>query len=534
MSLFFDAYTCFGPRPKTHGKHPWSFQHLLDELDHCSISGALVATTAQTLYDAEFENRRLSEKLAEFEHLFPIWNVIPHWTNEFPEPSELIRQMKGHDVRAVQIHPKTNGYPVTSDYTAPLLNELEKHQILTIVEYSQIDASDLESVLKQFPKLPVLLRGQTWSQQRTILPLVLNHQNLHVCFTHMQANLTLEWLVGKGCVDQLLFASNAPEMSAGAHRVYIDWSEISEEHKEKVASGNLIRLLRGQKPPKERSNLSEDEIMTAAREGRPLPCLTIDMHVHMLDEGLNGAGGSYTMFDGGPIGVRRLAERMGVDRMGIMSWNGVVGVHAQQGNQCLKDAIDACPDFYWGLGTFDVMHETPETMRRQMEDLYSDGRFLGLKPYPQYGIPYSDPRYDCWWEFGQERGLYAVFHPVNWYQPGEFASVCERFPGLTVVAYHSGASYEAADVVISLAKQFKNFMFEPTLTPVCGGIIDYLVEGAGEDRGMYGSDLPMRDPRQQLGWIVFSRLPLEAKKKVLGGNALRLMQRVSGNDSFMS
>lgn len=32
----------------------------------------------------------------------------------------------------------------------------------------------------------------------------------------------------------------------------------------------------------------------------------------------------------------------------------------------------------------------------------------------------------------------------------------------------------------------------------------------------------MRDPQQQLGWVVYSRLPLEAKKKVLGFKAQRI------------
>jgi len=56
------------------------------------------------------------------------------------------------------------------------------------------------------------------------------------------------------------------------------------------------------------------------------------------------------------------------------------------------------------------------------------------------------------------------------------------------------------------------------------GMIDYLVERCGEGRVLYGSDLPVLDPRQPLGWVVFSRLPVAAKKKVLGQNALRVIR----------
>jgi predicted TIM-barrel fold metal-dependent hydrolase len=312
----------------------------------------------------------------------------------------------------------------------------------------------------------------------------------------------------------------------GAHRFYIDYAAIPEAAKAKIAGGNLTRLLKGLAPPREIVNKSEDAIMAEARQGKPLSTLVIDMHAHMLDEGLEGAGNAYTMWHGGPTPVRELARRMGVDHMGIMSWNGTVGVQAEEGNRCVTAALDAHPDFYWGLGTFDVMHCSAEEMRAQMEELYADKRFLGLKPYPSYGIPYSDPRYDAWWRFGNERHLYCGLHPVNWYAAGEFESICPRWPDLTVVAYHCGGDFAIADTAIGLAKKHPNFMMEITLTPVWGGIIEYLAAGAGADRVLYGSDLPMRDPRQQLGWVVYSRLNLEDKKKVLGGNAQRLLQRV--------
>ena len=531
-NMFFDAYTRIGPRVTTHGSHPWSMQHLRDEMAHCSISGALVTRTSQTVYDAHHENLRLCDELKQYDNLFPVWNVLPHWTDEFPEPAAMTKLMQERDVRAAIIHPKTNGWNPTSKTSDLLLRELEKSQTLTMLSFrAESDEPTVEHIVQQYPNLPLLLRGAWWSQARAVLPLVLTHKNLHLAFDHFQVHYALEWLCEKGCEDQLLFASNAPEMSAGAHRSFVDWAEITQDQKAKVASGNLIRLLKGLKPPREMINSDEDEIMAAARQGKPLPCLTLDMHAHILTEGLNGGGGGYQMINGGPSGVRKMADRMGVDGIGLMSWIGTVGAHAQRGNEDVIAALDAQPDFFWGLGTFDVMHESAEAMTRQMEQLYADKRFLGLKPYPQYGIPYDDSRYDCWWEFGNKHHLYCGLHPVKWYQEGEFASICERFPNLTVVAYHCGANYDVADTAIALAKRFKNFMLEPTLTPSCGGIIDYLVEGCGVDRVMYGSDLPMRDPRQQLGWIVYSRLPVEQKKQVLGQNAKRLIDHVRAHQA---
>ena len=525
---FFDAFTRFGPRPRTHGKHPWSFEHLLDELDHCSIAGALVTSTEQIQYDAMHANRKLSAKLEAYDHLFPVWHVLPHWSDECAEPATLTKQMADHDVRVVAMAPHTNNWNIQSVTSRPLFEELERTATpIILAADAEVHWTELEYLLSTFPKLPIILRQIRWGAQREVMPLVRTFKNLHVTFDHFQCNLALEWFTEKGCEDQLLFCSNTPEMAAGAHRFYVDYADVSNEARAKIAGGNLTRLLKGLAPPRQRENKNEDPVMTEARHGQPLSTTVYDMHAHMLDEGLNGAGGGVVMINGGPTGVRDLGLRMGVDRIGIMSWNGTVGVHAEDGNQCVFDAINAYPDFYWGLATFDVMHESAETMRAQMEKVYSDPRILGLKPYPQYGIPYSDARYDCWWEFGNERGLYCGIHPHNWYQGGEIESLCKRFPNLTVVAYHCGASYDVADIVIDLAKKYDNLMLEPTLTPSCCGIIDYLVKGAGADRVMYGSDLPMRDPRQQLGWVVYSKLDHETKKRVLGGNAKALIDRIT-------
>jgi predicted TIM-barrel fold metal-dependent hydrolase len=530
--IFFDAYTRFGPAPNQHFHRPWTLQHLIDEMHHCSISAALVSSTAQTQYDAQLENLRLIEALKPYDYLFPIWNVMPHWAGDFPEPAELTSLMQQHNIRAVMLHPTTNGWRLMSRTSRPLLELLQQSRTLTIFRYNEeTNAEQIEYLAEEFPQLPILLVCARWNRGHEFFPLLRNYPSVNLSFDQAQLHYAPEWLVAEGYENQLVYASGAVDMSMGAHRCYVDYADIPETAREKFASGNLIRLLRGLRPPREIVNQNEDMLMTEARAGKPLSTLVIDMHAHMLDEGSNTGGASYQMLNGGPRGIREMARRMGVSRMGIMSWNGTVGVHAEQGNQCVRDAIDAYPDFYWGLGSFDVMHCTADEMRAQMEQLFTDKRFIGLKPYPQYGIPYNDPRFDVWWQFGNERKLYTGLHPVKWFKAEEFESICSRFPDLTVVAYHCGGDYAFADVAIELARKYPNFYAEITLTPVWGGIIDYLVKGIGADRVLYGTDLPMRDPRQQFGWVIYSRLSLEDKRKVLGLNAQKLLQRITAAQS---
>ena len=521
--LFFDAFTRIGPRTSKHLAHAWRLAELLAEMDHCSISGALVASTLSVSYDPMYSNLELSAQLADHEHLFAIWNVLPHQTGEFPEPRKLERLMRAHDVRAVSVYPKTNGWDWQAGHAQALFNFLERKRILTIVSRQEFDHySQLDAFLALHPRLPVLLTHAVWSEQRYVLPLLQRRRNLHISFDHFQIHYGLEHLVEAGHADQLLFASNAPLMSMGAHRCYLDYAELPEATRRKIAGGNLARLLHGQKPPRLRANKNEDIVMKAARHGRPLPVRLIDMHMHILHEGLDGAGGAYRMQRGGPKGVFALLKRLGCSGGGFMSWNGVVSADTWAGNACVTQALDAAPKGYWGLGSFDTTHYSQSELKKMIPRVYSDKRFIGMKPYWVFGVPYDHRTYDVWWRYGNARKFYALLHRTR----DDFAEVdalAKKYPNVRWVVAHCGTSYKVADQAIESMRKHRNVYAEITLTPVTFGVIDYLVEHAGENRVLYGSDLPMRDPRQQLGWVVFSRLPLAQKKKVLGENALRVI-----------
>lgn len=522
--IFFDAFTRIGPRRMKHPAEAWTLTSLLEEMDHCSISGALVASTQSVAYEPQFGNLALSEAIRPYGHLHPIWNVMPHATGEFAAPDQLDRQMQDHNVRAVTLCPRGNAWEWEADYARELLEWLSGRKMLTLIDRGEfLHFREFDLFLAANPHLPVLLTGALWSEQRHVLPLLRKHPRLHLSFEKFQIHYGIEHLAETGLEDRMVFASNGPTMSMGAHRCFVDFAEVSIEVKAKVAGGNLVRLLKGQEPGRVHVNIDEDPIMTAARRGQPLPVPLIDMHMHILHEGMHGAGEHYRMDRGGPKGVFALLKRLGCRGGGFMSWNGPVSCDSRGGNECTRQALDAAPQGYWGLGTFDPVHYSQQEMLRQIHEVYQDRRFIGMKPYPRYGVEYHHSSYDSWWKFGQERAFYALIHRVR----NDFLEVetlAQKYPDVRWVVAHCGSDFKTADLAIEAMNKYRNIFAEITLTPVPLGIIDYLVEHAGADRVLYGSDLPMRDPRQQLGWVVFSRLGLEAKKLVLGGNAMRVIQ----------
>src|SRR5262249_46661156 len=155
-------------------------------------------------------------------------------------------------------------------------------------------------------------------------------------------------------------------------------------------AGNLLRLL--QRPAPKAAEASRDPVIAEAQAGRALSTPVIDMHMHVLHEGLNGAGSSLRMSKGGPAGIFSRLKRLGVIGGGLRSWKGTFGVDAVNGNPCTREALDAAPGGYWGLGTVDPLHYSRHAVERQLREIYTDRRFIGMKPYHMYGVEYHDPK----------------------------------------------------------------------------------------------------------------------------------------------
>ena len=54
-------------------------------------------------------------------------------------------------------------------------------------------------------------------------------------------------------------------------------------------------------------------------------------------------------------------------------------------------------------------------------------------------------------------------------------------------------------------------------------MIEQLVNAAGASRILYGSDMPLMDPRSQLGKIITAPISDAAKRLIVGENARRLL-----------
>ena len=167
-----------------------------------------------------------------------------------------------------------------------------------------------------------------------------------------------------------------------------------------------------------------------------------------------------------------------------------------------------------------------EAMVTELERAIDTLNLVAIKLYPPF-VPWSleKPIWDPIYQFANERQLVIIHHTGIEYQalPKFLADVAPRFPRVTFVSGHSGNTPELRAQAIAAAQANENVYLETCSTLRTPGVIEQLVEEGGAERVLFGSDIPLMDPRSQLGKIITAQISDEAKRLVLGGNAARIL-----------
>lgn len=153
--------------------------------------------------------------------------------------------------------------------------------------------------------------------------------------------------------------------------------------------------------------------------------------------------------------------------------------------------------------------------------------FVAIKLYPPYtSWALNEAQWDPIYAFAHERGLAILFHTGSEAQslPRFIADIAPRFPHANFVAGHSGNTPVERAQAIAVAQAHPNVYLETCSTFRIPGVIEQLVNEAGADRVLFGSDLPLMDPRSQLGKIITADINDNAKAQILGLNAQRLLK----------
>lgn len=241
----------------------------------------------------------------------------------------------------------------------------------------------------------------------------------------------------------------------------------------------------------------------------------IDFHGHV------GHWDRFRMYDD-PEPMLRAMDAVGIDVACLFN---IFHPNGTTGNDLTARFIAQHPDRFVGFAYVSPL--LPERMVPELTRAIDELKFVAIKLYPPYATwDLHEPIWHPIYEFANQRGLAVLFHtgPEAHSAPRFLAEIAPQFPNANFVAGHAGNIPPYRDQAIAAAQAHPNVYLETCSTYRHPGVIERLVAEAGADRVLYGSDMPLMDPRPQIGKIITAQISDDAKRQILGGNAQRLLR----------
>lgn len=263
-------------------------------------------------------------------------------------------------------------------------------------------------------------------------------------------------------------------------------------------------------------------IREEAFAGLPVSCRVIDAHTHMGAYHLYGWHQKYDSTDTGA--VLKNMERMGVDCI-VTAPHPMIQERMEEANRIAMELAEKYPGKVYGYISV-IPTCGLEAVRQELKEYKDHPGFLGLKFLPGYHGGLKQPEYEYAMDFADKMGCPVLCH--EWYGTpawSDFADALEqRHHMKLIIAHQGGGCADSTRSCIPVIRKYENAYLE-----LCGSLfnqftVGQIVELAGEDKVIYGTDAINLDPKYEFGKVAFSDLDDRIKKKIFAENYLHLLK----------
>jgi predicted TIM-barrel fold metal-dependent hydrolase len=426
--------------------------------------------------------------------------------------------MQAQGVRAARMCPVQHRYQFTEANVGDLLAALEAARIPLLVDFSMVSWSEektdwrsLDHLCARYPNLPFIVVGEGMAAPRRVFPLWRRHANLLLETSYYQTHQGLSDVASRFGADKLLFGTAMPVRAGGPPLMLLRYDFLSEADREAIGGGNLRRLLRGafggdgwraEPPPAVSSHVTD-------LPAHPI----IDSHTHL------GTWFSTYIHAGEADGLIRSMDRLGIQKMSLIAFD-AIGPDMPGGNDRTAAAMRAYPGRFLGYATVDP--NEPEKITPELERCFDQLGFHGIKFHCDlHGVPADHDKYSPALEYADAHNLPVLIHGVI------TERMLKTYPRAQFLSAHVGGwDGRSPHHAVELSRDYPNIHLELCLSRVTGGVMEKLVEIAGADRIVFGTDAPLMDPGYQLGRVLTAKISPEDKEKILYRNAVKLFHLV--------
>ena len=268
----------------------------------------------------------------------------------------------------------------------------------------------------------------------------------------------------------------------------------------------------------------DEPILNRARQGLPQEVLILDAHGHI--------GGWAEMFVPGtdPANMVKVMDRCGIRAIAVSAQLSI-GPDYQAGNQLVADAADTFPGRFIGYVTANPNYPTDE-VESELERWLTSHRWMrGIKLHPaRHQYPINGPRYRVAFDVAARHRVPVLSHTEGESEdslhanPSLLTELADAYPSVPILLGHAGLTPPGFRQAVEVAKDWPNVYLETCSSFQAMGQIEQFVHEIGADRVLFGSDACYLSQPAELGKVVYAKLSVEEKQKILGLNAAALFR----------
>lgn len=518
---YFDACAILGRSLRTAENMPCEKPALLEGMDHFGIHEALVLDSMWATNPMK-GNQRILEVTADEPRLHPAWSLLLPHSREFPPAEEIVAQMREAGVGAAWLFYKHFALPLAGWAMDELLAPLCEARVplflspdSTMGGYSDdMDWDGVVGLCQRFPELPVSVsENRIYRSQRAVYEALAACPNLRLDIAALWLHHRIEFITREFGVERLVWASHLPDRTPGSALMQLNYSDLSEHELSAIAGGNLRQMMSWNK-----NSEFVDEVPL------PEPVDTLHRKVRLRESfrdekfydchGHIGWADPYHVVNDTPEELVAEMDKFGLDVSCVFGMQIMADINFS--NDETVEMLAAYPDRFIGF-TFVNPNYGERLMLEELErglTIGMQGIKLMLDSYGSY--PSGGPLIEVPCRFAHEHGQIILSH--TWGGADRIHDLCTRYPNACFIAGHSTSAF------VEVCKEVDNLYI--CTCPFLGWEqTEQYVQMYGADRLLFGSDLTDLPISWGLGQIMYARISEEDKRKILGGNLLRIMER---------
>lgn len=235
-----DANTLFGFWPR--GTIDASVETLISRMDKAGIDRALTCSIRGFLYDfREGNDLTLATCDSSKGRLLPVATVNPSTYFGVNEEVDRIREL---GFRIVRFFPVEQEWSISQRHVTRLLEKLAQTDLVLMLPSSE-GITSIAAAVAGLPNQTIIETVRAYPHLAELIAVAQENPRIHV-ETHLIGSLDfIDVLAREVGEDRIVMGSGAPIHCFSSATLPIVNSQVSDEAKEKIMAGNILRLLEG-------------------------------------------------------------------------------------------------------------------------------------------------------------------------------------------------------------------------------------------------------------------------------------------------